>query len=662
MSWIQKLYETYNNCQANIGYSDEEGVRPLLPICHITTQAHIEIVISKDGNFRRARVIIDKRDMTTIIPCTDGSASRAGSKPECHPLCDKLQYVAGDFSKHGGSVTSGFAKKPEEPHKKYTEILTKWCQSEFVHPKAEAVLSYVKKGTVIKDLVEHQILFVGSDDKFLAKSKVKRERNTIDIFSAIDPQDGAFIRWVVESPDVLETKVWKDKTLWYSWKNYYLSTKEEEPLCFVTGEDAILTSNHPKYIRREGDGAKLISANDTSGFTYRGRFLTDMQACNVSLEVSQKSHYALSWLISRQGYRKGDLAIVAWATSGASIPKPTDDSLSILGINELPTDTLPTASTAQEVAVKLKKKIAGYGKEIGNTTDIVVMGLDSATPGRLAITYYRELTGSDFLQRINNWHESCSWLHKYGYVEIQDEKDGKAKRKYIPFIGAPSPNDMAEAVYGSHLDDKLRKTTLARILPCIIDGQPIPRDLVESAVRRVSNRIGFKDSRDKKDPHENEWNKTLSIACALFKKSKEKENYDMTLDPNRKTRDYLYGRLLALAESLEEWALNKAGEDRPTNAARLMQRFSERPYSTWRTIELSLTPYKARLGGKSKKRQRMIDDVIASFNDDDFLKDKRLSGEFLLGYHCQREFLRNSRVEDSDDDIENTEATNNTNQ
>ena len=59
-----------------------------------------------------------------------------------------------------------------------------------------------------------------------------------------------------------------------------------------------------------------------------------------------------------------------------------------------------------------------------------------------------------------------------------------------------------------------------------------------------------------------EWNKTLTIACALFRKYNRKENYDMALDPNRKTRDYLYGRLLALAESLEEWALNKAGEDR----------------------------------------------------------------------------------------------------
>lgn len=653
MSWIQKLYETYNNSQASVGYSEVEGVRPLVPICHITTQAHIEIVINEDGNFRRARVISDKKDVTTIIPSTESSASRAGSKPECHPLCDKLQYVAGDFSNHGGVVTSGFSKDPKKPHHNYLEILTKWCQSEFAHPKAEAVLSYVNKGTVVKDLVDHQILFVGRDRKFLDKSDIERDKNTKDIFSVLASQEDAFIRWVVESPNVLESKVWKDKTLWDSWKNYYLSGKEKESLCFVTGEDAILTTNHPKYIRREGDGAKLISSNDTSGFTYRGRFLTDAQACSVGFEVSQKSHYALSWLISRQGYRKGDLAIVAWATSGVPIPKLTDDALSTLGINELPTDAPVTVSTAQEVAVKLKKKIAGYGKEIGKTTDIVVMGLDSATPGRLAITYYRELTGSSFLKRIDDWHESCAWLHRYGFVEIQDEKSGKPKKKYIPFIGAPTPNDIAEAVYGSRIDDKLRKTTISRLLPCIVDGQPIPRDLVEAAVRRASNRVGMSN--------EYEWNKTLSIACALFRKHNRKEIYNMALDPNRKTRDYLYGRLLALAESLEQWALNKAGEDRSTNAARLMQRFSERPYSTWRTIELALTPYKARLGGKSKKRQGMIDEVVASFNDNDFISDKRLSGEFLLGYHCQRESLRPGNAADLDSDDEVAETTNNTN-
>jgi CRISPR-associated protein Csd1 len=657
MSWIQKLYETYNNCQASIGYS-EEGVRPLLPICHITAQAHIEIVITKDGKFRRAKIVSEKRDMTTIIPCTESSAGKAGSKPVNHPLCDKLQYVAGDFPQYGGIVTSGFSKDPSEPHRNYLEMLTKWTESEFTHPKAKAILKYVSKETVVQDLIGYKILFVGKDHRFLGKADIDREKNAKDIFSIIESQEDAFIRWVVEDPDVLESKTWKDKTLWESWKNYYLTGKEKEPLCFVSGEDSILTTNYPKYIRREGDGAKLISANDTSGFTYRGRFTTDAQACGVGIEVSQKSHYALSWLISRQGYKKDDLVIVAWATSGVAIPKPMDDPLSML-LGELPTDAPSTASTAQDIAIKLKKKLAGYGKAIGNTTDIVVMGLDSASPGRLSITYYRELTGSDFLQRINDWHNTCSWIHFYGSIDIQDEKTGKPKKKFIPFIGAPAPSDIAEAAYATNrdgkfqMDEKLRKSTIGRILPCIVDGQQIPRDIVESAVRRASNRVALENW---------QWNKVLTIACALFKKYNRKENYDMTLDPNRKTRDYLYGRLLALAESLEEWALNKAGEDRPTNAARLMQRFSERPYSTWRTIELALAPYKARLGGKSKKRQRLIDEVVAAFNNGDFISDKRLSGEFLLGYHCQREFLRSSRTEDLDDNNEVTETSNTINQ
>lgn len=653
MSWIQKLYETYNNCQSNIGYSGAEGERPLLPICHSTTQAHIEIVISKDGNFRRANIIFDKNDMTTIIPCTESSASRAGSKPENHPLCDKLQYVAGDFVKYGGEVTSGFAKKPYEPHSNYVQMLTEWNQSKFGHPKTDVILRYIKKKSVVKDLVEQKILFVDKG-KFLEKSQVTRDKNAKDIFSILNSQEDAFIRWIVESSDVEETKTWKDKSLWDSWINYYLSSKEKEPMCFVSGEDAILTGNHPKYIRREGDGAKLISSNDTSGFTYRGRFLTDDQAVNVGLEVSQKAHYALSWLISRQGYRKDDLAIIAWATSGVEIPSPMDDTFSVLGVDNLVSDQAPRVDIAQDVAIKLKRKIAGYGREIGDTTDIVVMGLDSASPGRLSITYYRELKGSDFLQRIDDWHNSCAWRHSYRSITIQDERTGKSKQKFILFVGAPSPSDITEAAYGVNrggkfeVDDKLRKTTVQRILPCIIDGQPMPRDLVESAVRRASNRVGLEDW---------QWRKVLSIACALFRKhNNRKENYDMTLDLNRKTRDYLYGRLLALAESLEEWALSKAGEDRPTNAARLMQRFSEHPYSTWRTIELALTPYKARLGGKSKKRQRLIDEVVAAFNDGEFTSDKRLSGEFLLGYHCQREFLRPGNSEDSEDSSEPTET------
>lgn len=633
MNWMQQLAETYDNCRSQIGYG-APGRRPLLPICHVTAQAQIEIVISHRGNFRRAVLIADKTCSTTIVPCTEGSASRAGSKPENHPLCDKLQYLAGDYTEFGGEVTSGFSKDPEEPFRNFVSTLTRWCDSEFSHPKAQAVLKYVQKKMVMKDLIEHQILLVGPNGKLRAKDNVL-DKNAKNIFSLIARQDGAFVRWVIEDFPDSESRTWYDESLWESWIRHYLSGKKETGLCLVSGELQVLSGNHPKYVRWEGDGAKLISSNDTSGFTFRGRFATDGQACGLGLEASHKAHYALSWLIDRQGYSKDGLVIVAWAKSGASIPQPTDGSNSLF-FGDAPAEEARHAYTAQELALKLKKRIAGYGAKLDATDQIVIIALDSATTGRLALTYYRDLTGSDFLKRIDDWHETCAWLHRYEPVEVTDQESGKTLRKYPCFVGAPAPRDIAEASYGS-VDDKLRKTTVQRILPCIIDGQPVPRDLVEFAVRRASNRASMDDWR---------WNKTLSIACALFRKSNTKEEYSMALDPARNSRDYLYGRLLALADSLEEWALSEANEHRQTNAGRLMQRFAEHPYSTWRTIELALTPYKARLGGKARKRLQMIDEVAAACAPDDFINDKPLSGEFLLGYHSQREALRSTRAQE----------------
>ena len=128
----------------------------------------------------------------------------------------------------------------------------------------------------------------------------------------------------------------------------------------------------------------------------------------------------------------------------------------------------------------------------------------------------------------------------------------------------------------------------------------------------------------------------------------------MALEEDRTSRDYLYGRLLALADNLEEWSLKQSGEQRQTNAVRLMQRFSERPFSTWRAIELSLAPYRARLGRPGKKRVNQISEVMALFETDDFVSDKKLSGEFLLGYHCQKQALW-KKADDTEEQFEQNE-------
>ena len=127
----------------------------------------------------------------------------------------------------------------------------------------------------------------------------------------------------------------------------------------------------------------------------------------------------------------------------------------------------------------------------------------------------------------------------------------------------------------------------------------------------------------------------------------------MNLDENCHSRDYLYGRLLAIAERIEEVALRIGGENRTTNAARLMQRFADRPFSTWRTIDLSLQPYIQRLQGSwagfLTNRKKELDAVTSAFEKDDFTLDKPLTGEFLLGYHCQRMCYRNTELEQTDE-------------
>lgn len=65
-------------------------------------------------------------------------------------------------------------------------------------------------------------------------------------------------------------------------------TGKEKGICYLTGNMESISYLHSKKIRNEGDGAKLISANDSQNFTYRGRFTSKEEAFAVGNETSQK--------------------------------------------------------------------------------------------------------------------------------------------------------------------------------------------------------------------------------------------------------------------------------------------------------------------------------------------------------------------------------------
>ena len=626
MSWIQKLYETSTVIN---GLPLKSNERPW-PVSHMLKKAHVEVTIDIKGNFKRIKKL-EGEEAATIIPVTEASANRTGAKDAPHPLCDELSYCAKDL--------------PKRKSKRFELIFSqmdRWANSpDFSHPKVKAVRDYLKNdGNLYSELFKNKILPFKT-------TNLKGKKTPVD-------NNKIFVRWRIEEPDNPCSGTWEDESLIEAWIKFdaHQNRSQNENVCMLSAQNVRIAKSHHKFLRTSDDGAKLISSNDFEGFTFRGRF-TDRkddygrQACTVGYIESQKAHNALRWLIRRQGYHKveGEFVkcFIAWAINCKPIPDPCANSWDFLGEEFQIQADHPSAvgDVGQAFARRFQRKLDGYKTTITDTDDIVVIGLDSATPGRMAITFYRELTGSEFLERIEKWHSDFAWLQNYG-------RDREDKKKQIIFEGAPAPRDIAWCAYAKRLgekselevDTKLLNATIERILPCIIDGRPVPSDLVERCVRRVSNRVGLKPW---------EFEKCLGIACSLFKGFYIERRYIMGLEEDRDSRDYLYGRLLGVAEKMEAMALYFANEPRETTAARLMQRFADRPYSTWRTIETSLAPYRSRLNAKApgllNGYMELLDQICCKFNADDFANDSRLSGEFLLGYHCQRKWLNEHKRE-----------------
>jgi len=621
VSWIQKLYQTYDRCAGQTQFAE----KPLPPISARPQDTQICITLNDKGEVRHAELYLLRE---TPILVSEVSASRAGKSPAANPLSDKLSYCAGDDDRYGLNP---------EYFSRYESQLAEWCSSEYRDSKASIVLDYIKRKTLIANLIDCGVLAV--KDGVLDKIKLNGK--------SFEPSE-AWIRWRVELPDEILANTWEDAETFIRWEHFESSRSGAISLCMSSGITGRIARLHPKSIRNSRDQAKLISSNDTDGFTFRGRFIDAEQSASLGYIASQKAHSALRWLIARQGYPNGDQAIVAWAVSGSPVPKviagsdelhPISDEARVnpssLPENNVRTPVAPVrykGDAGQLFAKQISSLIRGYAAKLSDRDDIVVMALDSATPGRMAITYYRELRVSEFLERIRSWHEGTAWLQNMG----------KERR----FIGAPAPRDIAEAAYGRRVDDKLKKATVERLLPCIIDGRPIPRDLVTACVQQASNRAGKEDW---------EWERCLGIACALVRGSRRERDYKMSLEEDRNSRDYLFGRLLAIAEQIESYALYLAKEGRDTTAERLMQRFSDHPAATWRTIELALRPYMQRLKSSRSSAlfvwKSLLDDVISRFQGEDFTRAGRLDAEFLLGYHCQRAALRwdNSKDETIDE-------------
>ena len=696
MSWLQRLYQTYELASQNEELQAQE-TNQLMPYYHVNQNVQIIVTINDKGDFVNAEICRDGngkvKSSYLVIPATNDSATRSGQIPPPHPLSDKVQYLAGDYFE-------GYAVNPKRDfHQPYLKLLSNWCESQFSHTKAQAVLKYIKKGKLVKDLLNANVLIADPDDKRkLAYPKQASDypdsilsslnKNTEGVFD----QGAAFIAWRVTATELGQqaehgqSETWRDESLFDSWQQFYATLDSTDGFCYITGKSSPLASKHPNRILRSATNAKLISANDLSSFTFLGRFTDDeksikangLQGANISAVVTEKAHAALSWLLARQGREEAGQAVVAWAISGDETPQPTQEvnenkpfnveenietvdiaedevnpfamtddedfdeiedrseesKISENVVTQTPSTHLNhlnhTNNLGQTFANHLNNTIQGYRQKLDAHDQISIITLDAATPGRMAVTYYHEALPNDYIEALEYWYQQFSWYATY--------KDPETNVRKLT-IKAPIPKLIAQVAYGSRLSDALKKQVVSQVLPCIVEGEArqFPWQLVDLCIKRACNPLALEHW---------EWEQALGVACALYRgyylrqSDHNRRSYTVALQTDYNSRDYLYGRLLAVAEDIESLALYIAGEKRNTTAQRYMQQFANRPFTTWRNIELALKPYENRLksnrAGYLSNMQNLLDQIMSRFEVTDFNSDSALSGEFLLGYHSQK--------------------------
>lgn len=634
MTWLMTLYKTYDELEKlNDMLPFEQQV---MPICHTPQTAHIHIVINNQGEFVRAGVL---EKTVLVLPATESSAGRAsGLAP--HALADKIQYVAKDYADYGGIKKSGFEL--------YQAQLKAWCDSEHGHPAVRAVYQYIEKGTVVTDLVAENVLHA-QDGHLLTKWQDEGEAppllKILPKEKGLFDQGSALVCWSVETPGEPQSKTWLDPSIQQSWIAFDSQNGDSTAMCYATGEEKLAASNHPAKIRHSGDKAKLISANDKSGYTFRGRFLSNEEACNISFEVTQKAHNALRCLLTKQSvFRNGDQVYLAWAVSGKEVPKPTELDFSDLASLLAETDKVEhTRDLGRAYANQLKRYFNGIKtkNQLDDNEQIALLGLDSATPGRMGILYYRETIAKEFLARLEQWQLDLGWQQR-----------AKINEQWQWVYSAPSLFRVLDGVYGDVLKsaDTLKKNLITRLYPCIVEGKPIPQDIMHSAFRRAINRVAYKSDQTWL------WLQNLGIACSLIKgfyirttHSTIQKEYPMALQQDNASRDYLFGRLLAVANKIEKVALSSSEANRLTTAERFMTQFVNRPASTWLNISNALVPYQQRLfnnyQGYDNATKALLMQITDRFNPADFTSNQKLTPEFLLGFHNQMMWLETHKVE-----------------
>lgn len=640
MNIFTALYQTYLSCEESglvDNFNDLNNSAVLLPIFHTNKRSNngkdiIEITLNEEGDFLRANYL--EKNEIIIFPITEASVARANDKAP-HPLSDELSYITTAFS--------------QEKSDAYMANLGKWVHfNEEGHENVilNSIWTYLKKDTLLDDIIDY--LYPRSVYKVDANKIVVSVDDKNITLSSKD-----FITFCIETKAKRNRKVSKDKELHKNFISFVESTLDKLPkeLCDISGLQTYCTKKHRGLM----GNAKLISVSNHIE-TYYGRFEDGSSVTKVGYITSQKIHNMLKYLLentSTSHTLDASSKVITWPSvdlqdydydfMNEQTFSETEDENDLVSFLD---DDMEEYSIKSKKAQVINDHIRGKMLSTHATTyqdfdnlRFYVLIIDKVSNGRISVKYFREIFMGDLTNRISNWYATTNWQYGYG--------------KYLK-VKTPSLSQIANVTYGHFnkdskriemYDDALRKKTVERLLPSIVDGKKIPMDIVNKTMNNLSKRIAYKEG----------WDTLLNTACSVLKKYKwdyKREEVTSKLDEMNNSRDYLYGRLLAVIELIETTATSS---DKITNAEKLWATYMQSPQKTYGILIKRIRPYLDRLKKNNKYYyyyDTLLSELTNAINDLDLSngeQNSRLNEDFIFGYYAQKKQTYTKKVKQGEE-------------
>lgn len=669
MSLMSDLIATYNQA-LDKGLVDSLGVGSkgtvLLPVYHsskISTGEDIfEITIDKNSNAVNGQFL--EKEEFVIFPITEDSITRSGSKVAPHAISDELSYLGKGID--------------EEKNKAYIEGIKALLDYETRRncESFKIIGRYLINNNVLEDFKKFHLR--GRDHSiqkgFILKyeevdEKGKKKTKSMDLKKI-------FITFKLEREYEGDLTLTRDVDI----HNFYIdfvrnkNSLKKQDYCDITGEMDYCVERHRGLL----GNAKLIGISNHDE-TYYGRFKAGKDIYHVSFEASQKGHNMLKYLIENKNHSRyiGEGAyLINWLAQDLekggvellSEIKYEDnqyldelENLEDLDLEDLEeTEEKSMNILGGDYSAKLKEYFFGMGTDFSTENDFHVLIIEKISNGRLSIKYNRKLSRSEAYKRVMNWYKTTSW-------RFYSRDKSPSLYEIVNFIyGLENKNGLLACE-----NKKLFRSTVERLIPCIIDGHKIPRDIVKTTFYKLSNKQSYKKS----------WNNALNIGCALIKKQRSDYN-NYLIDVNKisevkqlvESRSFYYGNLMAIFEKIELDAIGRRdGDDekkgkgsiqRITNSDRLWSSMIRTPERTRFILESKIKPYLNMLKRNSPGIYVFYDKLITSITlklvelaETEGKQSGSLNEDFILGYYYQKNEFYQKKIKDPIEGINDTLAS-----